>query len=74
MRRRLGDGSLEACGNPVKDAMATKVFEDCRDVAAVVYAPASEPREAVEACAERFAAFLRTFAGARMAGGLVLEP
>ncbi len=74
VRRRLGDGSLEACGNPVKDAMATKVFEDCRDVAAVVYAPASEPREAVEACAERFAAFLRTFAGARMAGGLVLEP
>ena len=63
-RRDPGSGAWLPCGNPVKDAMATKVFEGARDVAAIVYAPASEPRAALEACAERFAALLRELCGA----------
>ena len=54
----------EPCGNPVKDAMATKVFEGARDVVAVVYAPASEPRVRLEACADRFRELLATECGA----------
>ena len=49
-----GASAWEPCGNPVKDAMATKVFEDARDVVAVVYAPVSDGRERLEACAARF--------------------
>jgi DNA/RNA-binding domain of Phe-tRNA-synthetase-like protein len=52
------------CGNPVKDAMATKVFEDARDVVAVVYAPAGEAHSEIEACAARFAELLKTECGA----------
>jgi len=66
--RRRADGTWEACGNPVKDAMATKVFEDCREVAAVVYAPAADPRAELEACAEAFAGMLRTECQAGDAG------
>ncbi len=48
------------CGNPVKDAMATKTRESTRNVVAVLYAPASESRAEVEAAAAQFAAFLHT--------------
>ena len=70
--RRRADGTWEACGNPVKDAMATKVFEDCREVAAVVYAPASDPRPELEACAEAFAGLLRSECKAADAGWSVV--
>lgn len=70
--RRGEGGTWEACGNPVKDAMATKVFEDCREVAAVVYAPASDPRAELEACAEAFAGMLRSDCGAADSGWLVV--
>jgi len=66
--RRGADGAWEACGNPVKDAMATKVFEDCREVAAVIYAPVSDSRADLEACAEAFAGMLRTDCKAADAG------
>lgn len=56
-RRTAGD-SWEPCGNPVKDAMATKVFAGCRDVAAIVYAPAVEAPDLLKACAERFTGLL----------------
>lgn len=69
---RRADGAWEACGNPVKDAMATKVFEDCREVAAVVYAPASDPKAELEACAEAFAGLLRTECKAAEAGWSVV--
>ncbi len=62
--RRAPDGSWEPCGNPVKDAMATKVFEDGRDAAAVVYAPASDPAERLVACAERLRDLLLAECGA----------
>jgi hypothetical protein len=69
--RRLASGSWEPCGNPVKDAMATKVFEDARDVAAVVYAPAAEPPDRLRACAERFRDLLRSECGAVEAAMLI---
>lgn len=67
VRRRVGD-AWEACGNPVKDAMATKVFETARDVAGVIYAPVTDPKADLEACAERFARILGEDCGAREAG------
>ena len=67
IRRRVGD-AWEACGHPVKDAMATKVFEAARDVAGVVYAPLTDPKADLEACADRFARILREDCGAREAG------
>jgi hypothetical protein len=39
------------CGNPVKDAMATKIGDSTRSVAAVIYAPSAEPRADLEAAA-----------------------
>jgi len=59
VRRRLADGTFAPCGNPVKDSMATKVFEGCREAVGVVYAPRSDPVAALEACASRFAELLR---------------
>jgi DNA/RNA-binding domain of Phe-tRNA-synthetase-like protein len=56
------------CGNPVKDAMATKIRESTRDVSAVVYAPVSESPQDLEAAAARFAELLRTECGAAEAG------
>lgn len=41
--RREGD-AWAPCGNPVKDAMTTKVFEAARTIVAIVYAPASDGR------------------------------
>jgi DNA/RNA-binding domain of Phe-tRNA-synthetase-like protein len=61
--RRAG-GAWEPCGNPVKDAMATKVFEGAREVIAVVYAPASEDGGLLAACAARFAGLLSQECGA----------
>jgi len=64
----LADGDWEACGNPVKDAAATKVFAACRDVVAVVYAPMAEPPGDLEACASLFARLLSEGCGAASAG------
>jgi DNA/RNA-binding domain of Phe-tRNA-synthetase-like protein len=58
----------EPCGNPVKDAMATKVFESASDVVAVVYAPASEDAGLLRACASRFQSLLESGCGARSSG------
>ncbi|MBL8968873.1 MAG: hypothetical protein JNG85_17855 [Spirochaetaceae bacterium] len=66
--RREAGGAWEACGNPVKDAMATKVFESARNVVGVVYAPAAEPPADLEACAARFAELLARGAGAAETG------
>jgi DNA/RNA-binding domain of Phe-tRNA-synthetase-like protein len=71
--RRAPDGSWEPCGNPVKDAMATKVFEEARDIAAILYAPAAEGAAPLEACAERFAGLLRAECGASAAGFTVVS-
>lgn len=65
--RALGTAWLP-CGNPVKDAMATKTSEFTRNVAAVVYAPSSESRADLDAAAGRFAALLSTECGAAETG------
>lgn len=61
-------GAWEPCGNPVKDAMATKVFEGASDVAAVVYAPVADDADILRACAERFRELLASECGAAEAG------
>jgi DNA/RNA-binding domain of Phe-tRNA-synthetase-like protein len=61
------------CGNPVKDAMATKTRESTRGVVAIVYAPSAEPRGDLEAAAGRFAFLLSSDCGAGETGWSVSE-
>ena len=63
----------EPCGNPVKDAMATKVFGEARDIVAVLYAPASEGPARLSACAARFAELLKSECGAGESGFLLVS-
>jgi DNA/RNA-binding domain of Phe-tRNA-synthetase-like protein len=70
--RRSSEG-WAPCGNPVKDAMATKVFDDARDVVAVVYAPAAESAERLAACASRFRELLETECNAAQSGYSIME-
>jgi DNA/RNA-binding domain of Phe-tRNA-synthetase-like protein len=70
--RRSGGEGWEACGNPVKDAMATKVFEDCREVVAVVYAPAGREAARLDACAARFREILEGECGALSSGAAII--
>lgn len=56
------------CGNPVKDAMATKIRESTRQVTAVLYVPVTEPVQHLEAAAARFADLLQSECGARVSG------
>jgi hypothetical protein len=62
------------CGNPVKDSMATKTRESTRNVAAVIYAPATEPLSDLEAAASRFADLLRSECRASQTGCLASDP
>jgi hypothetical protein len=59
------------CGNPVKDAMATKTRESTRGIAGVIYAPSVDPKEDIEAAAERFAALLHSECGASENGWII---
>jgi hypothetical protein len=65
---RSEGGRWVPCGNPVKDSMHTKTRESTRNVAAVVYAPSSEPSAELEAAADRFALLLRSECGAKESG------
>ncbi len=56
------------CGNPVKDAMATKVRPETRDVVAVLYAPAEAERSLLTSWTERYADLLSTVCGAAAVG------
>jgi DNA/RNA-binding domain of Phe-tRNA-synthetase-like protein len=71
--RRDGSENWEACGNPVKDAMATKVFEGCRDVVAIVYAPAEDAKGRLEACSARFRELLESECGAESSGKEIIK-
>jgi DNA/RNA-binding domain of Phe-tRNA-synthetase-like protein len=71
--RRTEEG-FTPCGNPVKDAMATKICTKTRNVVAVLYAPADEPTPSVERWAERYAALLSTHCRAKEVGFQVLTP
>ncbi|MBN1567468.1 MAG: hypothetical protein JXA73_06455 [Acidobacteria bacterium] len=61
------------CGNPVKDAMATKIRESTQNIAAVIYAPTSEALAEINAAAERFATLLRSDCGATESGWSISE-
>ncbi len=73
-------GGWQPCGNPVKDAMETKVFSEARDVLGVVYAPVADARDEsgaqspLGACAARYASLLREVCGARSSGFLIISP
>ncbi len=69
---RAEGSSWLPCGNPVKDAMATKTREITRNVAAVIYAPASEPRTELDAAARRFAGLLSSHCCAAGTGWSIL--
>jgi len=55
---RQVDGEWVPCGNPVRDSMATKIHASTREVVAVLYAPADEPRDSVRGWATRYAELL----------------
>jgi DNA/RNA-binding domain of Phe-tRNA-synthetase-like protein len=65
---RAEAGAWLPCGNPVKDAMATKTRESTCGVAAVIYAPSTEPNGELDAAAARFAALLRSDCSAAESG------
>ena len=71
--RRTNQG-WAPCGNPVKDAMPTKIGAETRDVAGVLYAPIDEPLTSVEQWAERYAQLLSTHCGAQEVGFNVVAP
>lgn len=77
-RRAAGNGAVggdawSPCGNPVKDAMATKVFEEARNVVAVVYAPIDDESSRLEACGSRFSELLAAECGASSSGFFIVE-
>jgi len=71
--RKTQDG-WEACGNPVKDAMTTKISAITTDVVAVLYVPVDEPAASVEALAQRYATLLADHCGAANSGYHVITP
>jgi DNA/RNA-binding domain of Phe-tRNA-synthetase-like protein len=71
---REGVDGWEPCGNPVKDAMITKINPKTRAVVAVLYVPPDEPQSAVESWAQRYADLLQTHCAADTVGSLVMSP
>jgi DNA/RNA-binding domain of Phe-tRNA-synthetase-like protein len=68
---RAEAGGWKPCGNPVKDAMETKINEKTRGVVAVIYAPMAENLADLESAAKRFAALLQSDCNAAENGWLV---
>ncbi|HUT87630.1 MAG TPA: phenylalanine--tRNA ligase beta subunit-related protein [Candidatus Heimdallarchaeota archaeon] len=65
---RRQEESWVPCGNPVKDAMATKIRPETQNVAAILYAPTSESIAFVETWAGRYAELLSTHCRAQAVG------
>ncbi len=65
---RMTKSGWAPCGNPVKDAMETKITESTRNVVAVLYAPEDEPVERLAGWAARYAELLMSECGAARAG------
>jgi DNA/RNA-binding domain of Phe-tRNA-synthetase-like protein len=68
---RRSERGWDPCGNPVKDSMATKIRPETRDVIAILYAPADEPIDRIEAWASRYAELLASHCGANRTGLLI---
>jgi DNA/RNA-binding domain of Phe-tRNA-synthetase-like protein len=71
---RSTDSGWEPCGNPVKDAMTTKITPKTTDVLAVLYMPADEPLASAGAWVERYADLLADACGASRVGFKVTAP
>lgn len=71
--RKTGD-RWEACGNPVKDAMITKISAETRNVVAVLYMPLDEPFASVENWARHYESLLAEHCGALRSGFQVISP
>jgi len=71
---RNTDAGWEPCGNPVKDAMTTKISADTVNVLAVLYVPIDEPIPSVEDWARRYAATLADHCGAVRSGYEIIAP
>lgn len=71
--RKTADG-WEACGNPVKDAMITKISAETTNVIAVLYMPVDEPSASAETWAARYASLLAEHCGASDSGYQVISP
>lgn len=71
---RKSDAGWEACGNPVKDAMITKVHPQTKNIIAVLYAPADEPRDSLAHWAESYAQLLSSQCKAEKIGYHIIEP
>ncbi|MDD5220297.1 MAG: phenylalanine--tRNA ligase beta subunit-related protein [Candidatus Bipolaricaulis sp.] len=65
--RRVGE-AWQPCGNPVKDAMATKIHAETRNVVAVLYAPPGEASTTLDRWCDRFAGLLAEHCGAARSG------
>lgn len=70
---RQTEAGWTPCGNPVKDAMETKITTTTRNVIAVLYAPMDEPVERLTMWAARYAELLRSECGAAQAGYEVIK-
>ena len=71
---RKTDTGWEACGNPVKDAMVTKISAGTVNVIAALYAPIDEPISSVEGWSQRYATILAEHCGATDSGYKVIAP
>lgn len=71
---RKTDTGWQACGNPVKDAMTTKISADTVNVIAVLYAPSDEPLPSVENWSSQYAATLAEHCGASTSGYEIIVP
>ena len=71
---RRTDAGWEPCGNPVKDAMTTKIHERTTNIIAVLYAPADEARDNLAHWAESYAELLASHCKTRTSGYRIIEP
>jgi DNA/RNA-binding domain of Phe-tRNA-synthetase-like protein len=62
------------CGNPVKDSMETKIFDACKDVVAVIYAPIDEADQSLEKAGALYHSLLSTHTKPRNAGFFLVLP
>ncbi len=63
------DSQDQPCGSPVKDSMATKVFDGCTHILAVIYGTTeTHSRDALRALAQRLAELIQ-----RECGGNILQ-
>jgi hypothetical protein len=71
---RKTDAGWEPCGNPVKDAMTTKIYEQTTNIIAVLYAPADDARGNLGHWAESYAELLSSHCKAQTVGYRIIEP